>query len=145
MEGAPRSIARVLESVDLTLNDVEDQAATQALLSFNQGDSTPIRGGGLRGGRFRVGNSGMSVDRAVFVPGVRVSGRLLNRAGRIGSFRVAGSPAVAGIVEYRGGGLITGEIGGRRFRVRIRQVDTTPPEIELGKLARPVRPAPKVR
>ena len=143
MAGAPRSIARTLHAVDLTLSDLEDQAATQALLSFNSGDEGAIRGGALRAGRFRVGNTGMSIDRAVYVPGVRVSGRLLNRAGRIGTFRVAGSPAVAGVVEYRGGGIITGRLGGRRFRVRIRKADTTPPEIQLGKLARPVRPAPK--
>jgi hypothetical protein len=75
---------------------------------------------------------------------VRVSGRLLNRAARLGSFRISGSPAVAGVVEYRGGSVITGQIGGRRFRFKVRRVDNTPPEIELGKLARPVRPAPRV-
>jgi pimeloyl-ACP methyl ester carboxylesterase len=145
MKGAPRSLARVLSAVDLTLNDLEDQAGTQALLSFNTGDTGAVRGGALRAGRFRVGNAGMSIDRAVYVPGVRVSGRLLNRAGRVGSFRVSGTSGLSGVVEYRGGGIITGTIGGRRFRVRIRQVDTTPPDIELGRLARPVRPLPKVR
>jgi pimeloyl-ACP methyl ester carboxylesterase len=145
MKGAPRSIARTLNAVDLTLNDLEDQAATQAVLSFNEGSTGAIRGGGLRAGRFRVGNDGMSIVEAVYVPGIAVSGRLLNRTARIGTFRVTGSPAVAGVVEYRGGGIVTGRIGGRRFRVRIRQVDTTPPDIQLGRLARPVRPAPKVR
>ena len=144
-KGAPRSIARVLQAVDLTLNDLEDQAASQAVLSFDAGDNRSVAGGGLRGGRFRVGTSGMSIDRAVYAPGVRVSGRLLNRAGRIGIFRVAGSPAVSGVVEYRGGGVITGRLGGRRFRVRLRRVDTTPPDIELGRLARPVGAVPGVR
>jgi hypothetical protein len=36
------------------------------------------------------------------------------------------------VVEYRGGGVLTGRIGGRRFRFEVRRVDTTPPEIELG-------------
>lgn len=145
MKRAPRTIARVLTAVDLTLNDVEDQTATQAVLSFDRGDTGPVRGGGLRAGRFRVGGGGLSIERVVFVPGVRVSGRLLNRVARVGTFRVSGSPAVAGVVEYRGGGIITGKIGGRRFRVRVRHVDTTAPEIELGKLAEPVRVLPKVR
>src|SRR3954452_1683264 len=145
MPRAPRSIARVLEAVDLTLTDVEDQAGTQALLSFNSGDAGAVRGGGVRGGRFRAGGSGVSIDRVLYVPGVRVSGRLLNRAGRVGSFRITGSPAVTGVVEYRGGGVITGRIAGRRFRFKLRRVDNTPPEVELGKLARPVRPAPRIR
>jgi hypothetical protein len=144
MPRAPRSIARVLEAVDLTLTDVEDQAGTQALLSFNSGDSGAVKGGGLHAGRFRAGASGVSIDRVVFVPGVRVSGRLLNRASRVGSFRVSGSPAVSGVVEYRGGNVITGRIGGRRFRFKMRRVDNTPPEIELGKPARHERPLPRV-
>jgi pimeloyl-ACP methyl ester carboxylesterase len=132
MPRAPRSIARTLQAVDLTLSDVEEQVGTQALISFNSNEASPVRGGGLRGGRFRAGTRALSIDRYLFVPGIRVSGRLLNRAGRIGQFRVSGSPAVAGFVEYRGGGVLTGRIGGRRFRFRSRRVDTTPPEIELG-------------
>ena len=84
MRRVPASVGRVLQAVELTLADVEDQAATQALLSFDSGDSSTIRGGGLRSGHFRAGNTGLSMTRIVFVPGVTVSGRLLNRAGRIG-------------------------------------------------------------
>jgi hypothetical protein len=51
---------------------------------------------------------------------------------------------VSGVVEYRGGNVITGRIGGRRFRFKVRRVDNTPPEIELGKLARHERPLPRV-
>ena len=146
---APRSIARALQAVDLTLTDVEDQVGTQALLSFNSGDARAVRGGGLRGGHFRAGSRGVSIERVVFVPGVRVSGRLLNRAGRIGTFRVSGSPAVSGVVEYRGGGVLAGRIGGRRFRFKLKRVDTTPPEIELGAKRKPQLqpewPRPKVR
>jgi hypothetical protein len=137
MPRAPRSVARVLQAVDMTLTDVEEQAGTQGLLSFNRGDTGPLRGGGLRGGRFRAGTRGLSIDRAVFVPGVRVSGRLLNRAARLGTFRVSGSPAVSGVVQYRGGGVMTGRVGGRRFRFKVRRVDTTPPEIELGAKRKP--------
>jgi pimeloyl-ACP methyl ester carboxylesterase len=150
MPRAPRSIARVLTAVDLTLTDVEEQLGTQAVLSFDSEDEGAVRGGGLRGGRFRAGGSGVAVERVVYVPGVRVSGRLLNRAGRVGIFRVSGSPAVAGVVEYRGGSILTGRIGGRRFRFRMRRVDTSPPEIELGAAAtrkprlRPEWPRPKV-
>ncbi len=46
--------------------------------------------------------------------------------------------------------MLTGRIGGRRFRFKMRIVDTTPPEIELGGKAekpklRPEWPRPKVR
>ena len=150
MKRAPRSVARTLNAVDLTLDDVEDQLGTQAVLSFDEEESTAVRGGGLRAGRFRAGTRGVSIDRVVYVPGVRVSGRLFNRAGRIGTFRVSGSPAVSGVVEYRGGGILTGRIGGRRFRFKLRRVDNTPPEIELGAKQRkpavsPDWPRPKVR
>jgi hypothetical protein len=146
---APRSIARVLGAIDLTLSDVEDQVATQAVLSFNSG-SGPVRGGGLRGGRFRAGSRGVSINRIVYVPGVRVSGNLLNRSGRIGKFLISGSRAVAGVVEYRGGNVVTGRVGGRRFRFKLKLNDTTPPEIELGADAadkprlRPEWPQPRV-
>ena len=140
----PASVGRVLQAVELTLSDVEEQASTQALVSFDSDEGGPVRGGGLRAGRFRAGNSGLSLTRIVFVPGVRVSGRLLNRVGRIGTFRVSGSAAVSGTIVYGGRGVVSGRIGGRRFRVRLRQVDTTPPEIELGKAAqRPEWPRPK--
>ena len=151
MRRAPRSIARVLTAVDMTLSDVEDQVATQAILSFNSSDASAVRGGGLRGGHFRAGSRGVSLQRILYVPGVRVSGRLLNRSGRIGTFRISGSPDVAGTVEYRGGNVLTGRIGGRRFRFKMRIADTTPPEIELGgkavkpKLRPESPPRPKVR
>jgi pimeloyl-ACP methyl ester carboxylesterase len=143
----PASVGRVLQAVELTLADVEDQAATQALLSFDSDDASAIRGGGLRAGYFRAGNTGLSITRVVFVPGVRVSGRLLNRAGRIGRIRVSGSSAVRGTIVYGGRGIVRGRIGGRNFRIRLSQVDTTPPEIELGKKSRlrPEWPRPRVK
>jgi hypothetical protein len=49
-----------------------------------------------------------------------------------------------GRIVYGGRGIVRGRIGGRKFRVRLSQVDTTPPEIELGKL-RPEYPRPKPR
>ena len=145
VSGVPRSVGGVLQAVELTLTDIEDQASTQALLSFNRGDAGAVRGGGLRAGKFSVGNAGLLMDGIVFVPGVRVSGRLLNRAGRIGTIKVSGSRAAAGKVVYHGGGIVTGRIGGRNFRIRLRHVDTTPPEVELGAKLRAEWPRPKVR
>ena len=140
----PAPVGRVLNAVELTLTDVEDQAANQALLSFDSGGGS-IRGGGLRSGHFSAGNGGLSMTRIVFVPGVRVSGRLLNRVGRIGTIKVSGSRAVRGRVVYGGRGIVRGRIGGRNFRVRLSQVDTTPPQIELGGKLRPEYPRPKFR
>jgi hypothetical protein len=146
MRGAPRRVARVLQALELTLNDTEEQAASAAVDQFDRGDERSIGGGGLRGGRFRAGGRGLTLERILFVPGVRVSGRLLNRSSRIGRFRIGGSRATKGVVRYRGRGIITGRIGGRAFRFRLRRVDTTPPEIELGKRpAEPDRPLPKIR
>jgi pimeloyl-ACP methyl ester carboxylesterase len=141
----PRSVGRVLEAVELTLTDTEDQASTQALLSFNRGDAGVVRGGGLRAGKFRVGNAGLFMDDIVFVPGVHVSGRLLNRAGRIGTMTVSGSRAVAGTIVYHGRRIVTGRIGGRDFRIRLRHLDTTPPEVQLGNKLRADWPRPKFR
>jgi pimeloyl-ACP methyl ester carboxylesterase len=149
LRGAPRSIARVLAAVGLTIDDTEEQAANAALGAFDRDDDRAVGGGGLRGGRFVSGDRALSLRRVIYVPGVRVSGRLLNRAGRIGRFRVGGSRKVRGVVRYRGRRIVTGKIGGRRFRFRLRQVDNTPPEIELG-AARlgpgppPHRPLPRV-
>jgi pimeloyl-ACP methyl ester carboxylesterase len=146
VDRVPEPVGRVLQAVELTLSDLEDQASTQALLSFNRGDTGVVRGGGLRGGHFRVGNSGLSIDEVVFVPGLRVSGRLLNRAGRIGTIKVHGSRAVVGKIVYGGRGIVRGRIGGTRFRVRLRHLDTAPPQIELGnKKLRPDWPRPKFR
>jgi hypothetical protein len=104
-----------------------------------------VRGGGLRAGKFRVGNAGLFMDDIVFVPGVHVSGRLLNRAGRIGTMTVSGSRAVAGTIVYHGRRIVTGRIGGRDFRIRLRHLDTTPPEVQLGSKLRADWPRPKFR
>jgi hypothetical protein len=141
----PTPVGRVVAAVELTLTDVEDQASTQALLSFNRGDSGVVRGGGLRSGRFRVGNSGLSIDHVVYVPGITITGRLLNRAGRIGTITVSGSRAVSGTIVYRGRGVVTGKIGGRPFRVKLRHVDTTAPQVELGRKTLADWPRPKFR
>jgi pimeloyl-ACP methyl ester carboxylesterase len=141
----PEPVARVVEALDLTLNDVEDQVATQAVLSFSSGDAGAVRGGGLRAGHFRAGEHGVSLEDVVYVPGLSVSGRLLNRSARIGSFRLSGSRAVAGRVDYHGGGIVTGRIGGHDFRIKLRRAELTAPEIELGKkkLLQPEWPKPK--
>jgi hypothetical protein len=144
VRGVQPATGRVLQAVELTLSDVEDQAATQAALAFNTGGSGDIRGGGLRSGRFRLGDSSLLLNGVVFVPGVRVTARLLNKPGRIGLARVSGSRTVAGTIVYGPRGIVTGTIGGRRFRVRLRGLDTTPPTITLGKQAAGDRPRPKV-
>jgi hypothetical protein len=138
---APRSVARLLNAVDLTIDDVESQAGTQAVLLFSGDSDAPIAGGGLRAGRFREKPDAVSLRGIVFVPGVHVSGRLLNRGARIGSFRVT-ADGKRGRVEYRGGGYVTGHFGGHSFRVKLRIDDGKPPVIQLGKHLRPEAPPP---
>ena len=138
---APESVARVLTAVNLTLDDVEAQGANQAIIAFSNDIDGPVSGGGLRAGRFRIGTQSTAVSGVVFVPGVRVTGRLLNRAARIGSFRVSAG-GKRGTIRYRGGGLITGKFDGRSFRVKLPR-DNTPPTISLGKrTVKPVWPRP---
>ena len=64
---------RALTALALTLRDVGEDALTRFIL--DQRDPDLARGGGLRGGRYRIdGRNGLHLDDVVFVPGVRVSG-----------------------------------------------------------------------
>jgi pimeloyl-ACP methyl ester carboxylesterase len=102
------------------LDTVQDAIITAGQLSDAQ---LPARGGGLRGGRFRLFDSGAAVrlTRYMYVPGVRVSGVL--RAGDqsiTGRLRVSGPKGVNGIVRLTRNGGATGRLGGKPFRYRPR-------------------------
>ena len=97
------------------LDTVQDAIITAGQLSDAQ---LPARGGGLRGGRFRLFDSGAAVrlTRYMFVPGVRVSGTL--RAGDqdiTGQLTVRGPKGVNGVVRLTRNGGATGRLGGRAF------------------------------
>jgi hypothetical protein len=115
-----RSVAgargRALTALALTLRDVEADALTRFI--FDPRDPDIARGGGLRGGRYRLdGRNVVHLDRLVFVPGVRVSG-LVRRFGtrrQRGRLRLSGAAAPSGVVSLRGR-RVTGRLGGRRVR-----------------------------
>jgi pimeloyl-ACP methyl ester carboxylesterase len=103
------------------LDTVQDAIITAGQLSDAQ---LPARGGGLRGGRFRLFDAGSAVrlTRYAFVPGVRVSGTL--RAGDndiTGRLSVTGPKGVNGVVRLMDNGGATGRLGGRAFTYRPRR------------------------
>lgn len=96
---------RVVRAVALTLRDT----VLPALLS----DPGDLRGGGLRGGSFALSRAGLVLRDVVYVPGVRVSGRVGDR----GVLRVAARGA-SGTLRVRPDGRLVGELGGRRIATR---------------------------
>jgi pimeloyl-ACP methyl ester carboxylesterase len=133
---APRSLAqlrsargiggargRALTALALTLNDVNDDAL--ASIIANESDPDLARGGGLRGGSYRLGVGGTLILKGVqYVPGVRISGRVRNFGERDqkGHLRIAGR-GPGGTLSLRGTRL-RGRLGGRRVLARLRRVST---------------------
>lgn len=131
------------------LDTVQDSIITATQLQAAQ---LPLRGGGLRGGRFRVIDQGSAVGmtRYSFVPGLRVTGTL--RAGQTaitGRLTVHGPRGTSGVVELTRTGA-TGRLGGRPFtfrapggagavaaRVDTRRVGATPGPDLLARLLHP--------
>ncbi len=110
---------RVLAAVGMTLGDVSDDVLTQ--LIFDPRDPDIARGGGLRAGRYRVdGDAELTMSGVVFVPGVRVSGRLRRFDSRrpSGTLRISGPAGPGG--RLRVAGLeVRGRLGGRLVRARL--------------------------
>jgi pimeloyl-ACP methyl ester carboxylesterase len=78
-----------------------------------------LRAGALRGGAYSVPlrGTGMTFDRAVAVPGVRVHGRLRGkRGGLTGVLKVSGRAAAPGRLAVRRS-VLRGKLGGQRVRV----------------------------
>jgi pimeloyl-ACP methyl ester carboxylesterase len=105
---------RALTALALTLRDVGEDALTSFIIDARDPDLA--RGGGLRGGRYRIdGNNVLHLLGVVFVPGVRVSGSIERFGGRRqeGRLRLAGR--VGGSLRLRGR-TVTGRLGGKRVR-----------------------------
>jgi pimeloyl-ACP methyl ester carboxylesterase len=106
---------RVVFSV---LDTVQDAVITAGQL---EGAGLPLRGGGLRGGHFRVFDAGSAVHltRYAFVPGIRITGTL--RAGDnsiTGRVVVQGPRGANGFVRLTRNGGATGRLDGRPFTYR---------------------------
>ena len=99
---------RTVKAVDLTVHDIIDE------LDMFYADR-----GGLRGGSFNLGDTSIALRALVYVPGVKVSGRL-DAFTYQGVLRVSGSKASRGSLRIGRKGLITGTLDGRAIRSRIK-------------------------
>jgi len=111
---------RALTAVALTLRDVAEDSLTELILDLSDPDLA--RGSGLRAGRYRIDGRGtLTLHDMVFVPGVRLDGKLRRFGSRRqrGHIRVSGGAAPGGIVAIRGD-RASGRLGGRRVRARLR-------------------------
>lgn len=109
--------------VTATLDTVAD-AIDMYLARANAGLSSAVvtRGGGLRGGRFTVDPRTLRLDRAVYVPGVRVTGSLLlyDDGSYGGPLRIDGPGTLDGTLTVTEHGLQKGRLGGRSVRALAR-------------------------
>jgi hypothetical protein len=105
---------RGLTALALTLRDVGEDALTRFIL--NERDPDLARGGGLRGGRYRIdGRNRLHLDDVVFVPRVRVSGVVRRFGGRRQQGRVRLAGRVDGLLSLRGR-RVSGRLAGKRVR-----------------------------
>jgi pimeloyl-ACP methyl ester carboxylesterase len=117
---------RTLTAVALTLRDVSDEALNSVIADESLSDLA--HGGGLRGGRFRVnGENTARLRSVVFVPGLRVSGRIRRFGERRqrGKLRVTGRGVPRGVLVIRGR-RIRGRLGGHRVRDVLRPPTSAP-------------------
>jgi pimeloyl-ACP methyl ester carboxylesterase len=99
------------------LDTIQDTIITATQLQDSQ---LPLRGGGLRGGHFRIfgGGSAARLTRYAFVPGLRVTGTLRAGASDItGRLVVQGPRNTSGFVRLTRTGAV-GRLGGRPFTFR---------------------------
>jgi pimeloyl-ACP methyl ester carboxylesterase len=111
---------KAVGALALTLNDVSEDSLTALIL--DEKDPDLARGGGLRGGRYRLGLGGtVRLIRVEYVPGVRVSGRIRRFAERRqrGRVRISGRATPDGTLTIRGN-RVRGRLGGRRVRGLLR-------------------------
>jgi pimeloyl-ACP methyl ester carboxylesterase len=106
---------RTVTAVGLTLVDALDQLITAA--QTTSPDQTVLRVGGLRAGYVRAGEEDLEAHGVVFVPGVRLRGRITFGDEPHGVMRVSGSAAAGGRLVFRRDGSVTGKLDGKRVRV----------------------------
>jgi hypothetical protein len=110
---------RALTALAMTLRDVGEDALTHFIL--DERDPDLARGGGLRGGRYRIdGRVGLHLSRVAFVPGVRVTGTVRRFATprQRGRLHVSGRATPDGVLFLRGRRL-RGRLGGREVRAAL--------------------------
>jgi pimeloyl-ACP methyl ester carboxylesterase len=119
--GLAGRLGRTIAALALTLRDVRDDPVA-AFLPL--GSRVWARGGGLRGGRYRIGERDtLAMHRVEYIPGVRVSGRL-HRFGlgrQRGRLRLGGPAAPRGRLSLRRG-VLRGTLADQRVHVRMPRV-----------------------
>jgi hypothetical protein len=116
--GVPGRTGRVVSAVIDTVVDAQ-VTATQAVFAGLE----PLRGGGLRSGRWTAAlDAGrVTLHRYAYVPGVRVSGTVRSREqGATGRLRVDGPGGLDGRLTLDARGRLRGRIGGRPVHARDR-------------------------
>lgn len=118
--GLPRLVGRTVNAAVDTLDDVAISALTQLI----NGQSEPITGGGLRGGRYAIryiGDDGsrQRIHGVVLVPGVHITGvvRRIDGLSVGGGVTVTGKGALNGQIRFHSDGLITGKLGRTHLRL----------------------------
>jgi pimeloyl-ACP methyl ester carboxylesterase len=108
---------RTVTAVGLTLADALDQLLSASLLArFEQ---SVLRVGGLRAGYVRAGEEALDLHGVVYVPGVRLRGRIVFGNRPHGVLRVSGRAAARGRLVFRRDGSVTGRLGGRKVQVGV--------------------------
>jgi pimeloyl-ACP methyl ester carboxylesterase len=117
--GVAGARGRALTALALTLRDVGEDALTRFIL--DERDPDLARGGGLRGGRYRIdGRNRLHLSRVAFVPGVRISGTVRRFATprQRGRLRLSGPATPGGVLSLRGR-RVNGRVGGRAVSARL--------------------------
>jgi pimeloyl-ACP methyl ester carboxylesterase len=123
--GVPGRRGRLLGALGATFGDVVDSFYLDGFLGAGLDESgSVIRGGGLRGGSFAVGENVFRLSRWEYVPGVRLSGRWKTEGDGPERLRIDGPGRLDGVVRFREieNELIfrvRGTIAGRRVRARV--------------------------
>jgi hypothetical protein len=106
---------RALTAVALTLRDVRDDAHTQ----FVERGPDLARGGGLRGGHYRIDqHNALHLTRVEFVPRLRLSGSIDHFAGGHQRGRLRLSGRLGGSLTLRGR-RVSGRLAGQRVAARL--------------------------
>jgi hypothetical protein len=123
--GVPGRRGRLLGALGATFGDLVDSFYLDGFLGAGLDESgSVIRGGGLRGGSFAVGENVFRLNRWEYVPGVRLSGRWNTEGDGPERLRIDGPGRLDGVVRFREieNELIfrvRGRIAGRRVRARV--------------------------
>ena len=118
--GASGTRGRAISAVELTLLDVTLEFLSAGLTAAG----LDLRGGGLRGGRWSLNQGArrptLRLRQVEYLPGVRVSGAVLNFGGRTerARLRIEGPGAPNGVLAIERG-RITGRLGGRRVSAKV--------------------------